>query len=698
MHAAAPSGSASPTTPQAHLLLTRLIVAFSRRRAYPATHPLVLTAEAQAFETVSALVSGRRGIAIALARHGLLMDDAPVETAVAHDLANRLRLRGIGALAIDSAVTADALRDAITWLATEQADGAVEASATPPTLPGIRITRIDYGKLALGDELGGDLLSVEDIWRELALGALDDDVGEHGELDPSRRDDAEAAGDSSGMVAAAERRLARPDAARHAGSVLLRVADQISRARGSSRAQLAERLQTVLSALQSSSLTLVLESRGDSSDKRRFISQMIEALPVDDIIAWITVAAKAAGEPLSPQLLRILSSVLSRAKQQGAAHDGDAAFRTAARELVNGWTLDEPSAPEHTVLLDRISAFDAVRVLADVADTGAARVVQQALEIDAFGQDATEAAQQLLADGRVGDLMAWSAATSSEHTAATIRSLLRSRAVVNAVLLREPLDQPLARTLLGALDVQAVALLLDVLRDAEGRTARRLVLARLREFGPDISEQLVSRLDGAPWYFARNLLTLLRECSAHNESSVSSQAALLQQLAAHPQEQVRVEALRLLVLEPTTRDAALRRALDDAERRVVIMGIDAMGGANVETRARLVPVDIWQRVVRIAEDLAHEDETRSQALRLLRHAPPSSRVRDLLLSLVIVRSRILRRVALAEPTAVSVAALEVLAQRYRTDAQVTSILAMAADSSEHRYREAARASSTSRGT
>ena len=655
MLAAAPSGSASPTTPHAPMLLTRLVVAFSRRRSYPATHPLVLMADEQAFETVRALLNGRHSIAISVARHGVLVDDAPLDSAVANDLAERLRLRGIGALAIDGAVTATALRDAIAWLATEQTEGATDPSATPPSLPGIRITRIDYGKLALGDEPGGDLLSTEDIWRALALGANED-----------------------------------ADAARNAGSVLLRVADQITRASGSSRTELAERLQEVLRTLQSSSLRRVVDSRGDSSDKRRFITQMIEALPADAIIDWVTAAAQATGEPLSPQLLRMLSSVLARAKQQSTVRDGDMSFRMAARELVNGWSLDEPVPQEHTVLLDRISAFDAMRVLADITDTGAARVVQQAFEIDAFGPDAIEAAQQLLADGRVGNLMAWSAATSDGQSTQTVHTLLRAKGVVNAVLLRDPLDQHLARMLLTSLDAQAVDLLLDVLRDAQLRTARRLILARLREFGSDISEQLVARLDGAPWYFARNLLTLLRECSANNDSAVSSHAALLQRLAADPQEQLRVEALRLLMLEPTTRDAALRRALDDTESRVVRMALDALSGANGNARSRVLPVDIWQRLVRLAEHDAHEDEIRSHAIRLLGHAPTSARIRDLLLSVVMVRSRIFRRVSLATPTAVSASALEVLARRYGSDAQVTDLLAIAGESPELRYREAVR--------
>ncbi len=695
MHAAAPSGSSSPTTPHAHLLLTRLVVAFSRRRAYPATHPLVRTAEEQAFDTVRSLVSGRHGISITLTRHGLLMDDAEVDSPVARDLADRLRLRGVGGLSVENSVTADALRDAVAWLASEHADNATDVSAAPPVLPGIRISRIDYGKLALGDETGGDLLSTEDIWRELALGALEEDV-ESGELDPTGQGQA-SSGDSGSMVATVERRLARPDAARNAGSVLLRVADQITRASGSSRAQLAERLQAVLSTLQSSSLTFVVDSCGDSSEKRRFIAQMIEALPADAIVDWLTAAAHATGEPLSPQLLRMLTSVLARAKQQRGAHDGEAAFRSAARDLVNGWSLDEPAQSEHVALLDRVSAFDAMRVLADVSDTGAARVVQQALEIDAFGDDAVEAAQQLLADGRVADLMAWSSGATGERSAETVRKLLRSKAVVHAVLLRDPMDQQLARTLLASLDRQAVDLLLDVLRDAQGRTARRMVLARLREFGPGISELLVARLDGAPWYFARNLLTLLRELSADDEHSVSAHTALLQQLATHPQEQVRVEALRLLVLEPKTRDGALRHALDDAADRVVKMAIDAMGGADVAARARLLPADIWQRVVRVAESESNEDETRGHALRLLGHAPPNARVRDLLLSLVTVRSRILRRVTLADPTALSVAALEALARRYASDAQVKDVLERAAESTERRYRDALRPSTATAG-
>ncbi len=691
MQTLTPPAPPDRTTTHAHLLLTRLTVAFSRRRAYPSSHPLVLTSETQAFAALQTLLMHQPRVTLVVSRTGLVVDDAPVDRAfgVARDLADRLRRRGIGGLAFDTLVSPDSLQTAIAWIGADDGPGgAHDDRCKPPVLGGVRITLIDYGKLSLGDEAGSDTISIEDIWQELASGTLDE-----GEFDRTESDVSGSSSDTRDHVQDVERRLARPEAAHRAGAVLLRVADQIAHAGAASRDVLAERLRTVLKTMQPSSIQSVIASCGAGEEKRRFVAQMIEALPAPAIVSWLDAAARASGEPLSPQLLHVLSSLLARTRQQGSGRDGEAAFRAAARELVNGWALDDPSPSDHAALLDRISAFDAMRTLADAPDTGAVRLVQLALEADAVGDDVVDAANQLLAQGRVADLLDWCAAAPGRAAAETIQALASAPAVVNAVLLRDPLDQVLARALLTSVGDSARDALLDVLRDAESRTARRLVLARLREYGESLAPVIIARLEGAPWYFARNLLSLLREVSEGHQHTRSARAEQLVKQASHEHEQVRVEALRVLVRNDTLRGPALRRALDDPAERVVSAALDALSVEATDASAprppsSLLPPELVQRLLRLAESDSHADDVRAKAIRLLALAPTNTRVLDALLRVTTVRTRVLRRLALADASSAVLAALEVLARQYRGHAPATPIIELAARSTERGVRNA----------
>ena len=112
------------------------------------------TAERQAFETLSEVLQQQPTITFSLGHEELLIDNAPVEHggAIARDLAERLKQRGIGALAFDRLLTAESLSLSLQWLATEpevSADGVVVATKAP-TLDGVTIARIAYGRLALG--------------------------------------------------------------------------------------------------------------------------------------------------------------------------------------------------------------------------------------------------------------------------------------------------------------------------------------------------------------------------------------------------------------------------------------------------------------------------------------------------------------------------------------------------------------------
>ncbi len=731
------TGTANPTL----LLLTRLTVAFSRRRSYPAFHPLVRTAEAQAFESLTAVLAKQRRITLSIGQGELLLDDAPIEHGggVAAELAERLRRRGVGSLTFDSGVSLESLQQALTWLALEPVPTETQdpSKLSAPSTPGIAIARIAYERLELSSGHTDSVATGAVIWRTLSSAALlsDEAMPSVGDAHVRAADGAQGGGvgggsrDGSGSGAgnaggprrgagiglgdllnaddnrdrsaaddpasssptdvadAIENRIAGDGYAKRVSFVLLSVSEQIAHADEATRALLRDRLRSVLASLQTSSLGAIIKSAGTAASQRRLVSQVVDALPAAAIIDWLETAASASGQDLSHYLLRMLGKLSTRTEDATASADSEDAFRDAAQELVQGWTLDDPNPPDHIALLDHISLFDPAVSKQSIDDVGAARVVQIALEVDAFGEDAEDATNRLLKDGRMGDLLVWVEGAPGRNAASALQALVLSPSAIKSVLLGDPYDQVVGRTLLAELGISASSTLLDVLRDATGRTARRMTYDRMKDFGPDLAPELVRRLEGAPWYFVRNLLALLRDTASGDGGPSDASASTLLLFLTHQQEQVRVEALRLLLTDPFARDAAIRRVLDDPSDRVVRVALESLTGTDRLRTASLAP-ELVQRLLEFIRSKAHHQDLLARAVRTLIDAPPSAPVRELLLALTTRRSLVMRRLQLADASPIVVPALEVLAQRYADDATSKHVIALARRSKDRSIREA----------
>ncbi len=802
---------AGESTTSTVLLLTRLTVAFSRRRAYPETHPLVKTAEQQAFGTLAAVFQQQSTITFSLGHDELLIDHAPVAQggAIARDLADRLRHRGIGALAFDRQLTQASLSSALAWLATEpeMSEDGVMIATKAPALDGVTIARVAYGRLALGNAESNAHTEARDIWRLLASAAFFDDdedmfdgsgvaidpreavarrvqatskpgrgvdggapsqrngatddgaspvtVGENEreaeeharggwsassppESEPNgdiygtagrggrgssggsgsqggarsdvtsdgdiQGDDADtpdlaAGAEPSDVAEGIERRLPREGYAKRVAYVLLRVADQVSHAPEEQRALLGDRLRAVVGALQSKSIGQIIRSIGVGSDQRRFMSQMIDAMPASAIIEWLETASRATEQDLSHHMLRLLSKLSSRGEDTSGRRRSEAEFRGAAKDLVAGWTLDDPNPNSHASLLDQICRYDSLGSRDALQDPGSGRIVQISLEIDVTGEDADDAAKQMLAEGRLGELLQWAEEAPGRRAGEVLQALIVSPAAIKALLLKDPLDHAVARTLLASLDVHAADTLLDVLRDAESRTTRRLVYDRLREMGAPLASHFVKRLDGAAWYFVRNLLALLRDTASAESDAAGSSVSMLFRFLEHQHEQVRVEALRLLVADTAACDAAIRFVLNDKSERVVSVALELLTAESEEPERAIMSPDLARRLLHFVQTNTHGETSTVRALRALASAPASIPVRDMLLGLTSRRTWLMRKLALEDARPTMLAALEVLAARYSADSQSQAILALAGRSSDARLREAvARSSRRSRGS
>lgn len=712
-------------------LLTRLAVAFARRRAYPGPHPLVRTAESQAYDALTAALAERATLTFSIGKDELLCGDVPIEGSgdVARDFSDRLRNRGIGALTFDRAVSAETLSEAIGWLALEPS-GADNGSAgsTPPSLAGVSMARIAYGRLALVDAEASAATGAASIWRALAAVSMLDDAddvtdrahvaGRDG-LGQSRNSVAPSGAPSTetghvpeaddetisntapeDVARAIERRIHREGYARRVAFVLLRVAEEVAQVDGSQRGALGERLRTVLTSLRRASVREIIKSVGVGADQRQFISQVIDALPASAIVEWLETAASATDEDLSHHLLSLMGKLAARTQQSAAGAEAaarEAAVREAARDVVRGWSADAVAAAQGAVTIQRVGRFGATSAVRPADDNETARLVLMALEINEFSEDARASAQQLIDQGEIADLLTWIEAAPGRTAADALQAMVYAPTTVTSVLLREPLDQPAARALLASLGPAAAPALLDVLRDAQSRATRRLVYDRLREFGASLAPLLLPRLDNAPWYVVRNLLALLRDTALADGATVDAASATLFGFLSHAHEQVRVECLRLLAGDTTTRDRALRRSLEDASPRVIGVALELLSADDGTARRAPLSPDLARRLLKLLETTTDEEQ-QCRIIRALGDAPPAAPVRDQLIELTTRKTLVLRRVVLADVSAAMLAAVEALARRYAGDAKAVVILDLAKTHEDTRLREAANTSRTSTRT
>jgi hypothetical protein len=668
----------APPDPTLQQLLMRLTGALNRRRAYAATHPMVVAAEQQLHESAVSVLVAKPVLTVGVMKTELLIDGEPYVTrsAYARELAMRLHRRGVGAITLQVGMPLAQLRDMLAWLATDAvSDGDFDADR-PPVLSTISVTRVAYDQLTLGDVERAVQATGEQLWRSLAeiAGGLTPAGDAGGDGSPHTPHDKAA------VLAILRDAVTDPDVARRTAIAFMDLAAQGISAPPEGRVRIGEQLFNALETLGASSFGPVIRSLGEKSVQQRFISQVVDVLPVAAVANWLQIAAQAQDQQMSHHMLRLMAKLSGFAEGRPSAGT-ESVFRGAAQDLVKGWVLDDPNPEEHVALLDRIALHERVKpgdpdapvVPRTVIESS--RLTQMALEINICGDDAKAAAAALVLAGEGPELLNWVeyAAESATATAKQLLQIATSDSAIRQLLLSEPVDRLQARALLERLDLTAAETLLDVLEAAEARGTRMIVRQRLADFGAGITPNLMARLESAPWFLVRNILTVLHDIAegqGDDGAGMDSMARLLE----HAQVQVRTEAFRVLLLNPRSRDMAIRRALNDDNERMVMLALQALTDAP-DAPAKLPP-HIVAELIAMVDSGKQNDIVRARVVRTLADTR-SDTIRDWLMGLVVRRSRILRRMTLAEPTQTATAALQVLQRVYALEPNVQQLIALA---------------------
>ena len=670
---------ASPDRPPAsdaiNAFLVRVSIALHKHGTYPPGHPALVSADSALTLATESLFAERAALGIAVARRTLLIDGVPTDStnAVVKELAERLHRREVGGIMLRRGVTADELSEALHQLSAdpqlfrERLHGHGEPL---PTWPHIEIVPPAFRRLALAEEgsVAADDGAAQKLWLVLAAATLDQG-GDGAVSDEDVRPERLA---SRINAHARERRSARD-----LGQMLVRLGRYAKGAEGAERQAVEGQVRSLVSQLSPEALNWLFS--GQNVEERRILmTEAVDALPVDTVVELLKAAGETNEQNISHFMVRMLRKLAGQARASGdAGMQGDTELRDAAREIVDNWTLEDPNPLEHTRLLDQLSQFEVSKSEGTVPLAGEGlRLMQIAIETNSSGDHVLEAVELMLEAReltRLLDLLAGSA--DAPDTVKLARRHLGSPEILRRVLLEEPIDAAGSQRLLDETGPEAAVGLLDALAISESQATRRLILERLAAMGAEIGPLLAERMPRVPWYVQRNLLALLARLKAL-PAGFDARA-----YAEHPEVTVRFQALSVMVRQPKEREEAIHLALADSDPRVVRLGLDAAAGG--------LPRQAVTRLMVLINNPARPMELRLRAIRLLAHAPTPA-TRDWLFDRVLTKRTLFRGPRLTPKSPEMLAALEVLARKWRTHPQAAYAIKLARESGDPELAAAAK--------
>ena len=658
----------SPATDAINTFLIRVSVALHKHATYPPGHPALVSANSALAASTEALFTERAALGIGVARRSLLVDGVPTDStnAVVKELAERLHRREVGGIMLRRGVTADELSEALHHLSADptQFRERLHGHGEPlPTWPHIEIVPPAFRRLALAGEEPGEPPSDgggQKLWFMLAAATLDG--GDAGSVSEPEATPERLA--SRINACAREQRSARD-----VGEMLVRLGRYAKGAEGAERRAVEGQVQSLVSQLSPEALSWMFA--GNSLEEhRKLMTEAVDSLPVDTVVELVKATGDSNEQNISHFMVRMLRKLAGQAKSVGdTGTHGDSEFRDAAREIVDNWTLEDPNPAEHTRLLDQLSRFEVAKVEGTVPLTGEGlRLMQIAIETNASGDHVLEAIELMIEARELTSLLdLLGTATDAPDTISQARQHLGSPEILRRVLLEEPIDAVGSQRLLDETGPDAAAGLIDALAISESQGTRRLILERLAAMGGQIAPLLADRLPRAPWYVQRNLLALLARLK------VLPAGFEARAYAEHPEVTVRFQALSVMVRQSKEREEAIHLALADNDPRVVKLGLDAATGG--------LPRQAVTRLMVLINNPARPVDLRLRAIRLLAQAPTPA-TRDWLFEKVLTKRTLFRGPRLTPKSPEMIAALEVLARKWRAYPQAAYALKLAEESGD----------------
>jgi hypothetical protein len=253
---------------------------------------------------------------------------------------------------------------------------------------------------------------------------------------------------------------------------------------------------------------------------------------------------------------------------------------------------------------------------------------------------------------------------------------LTSPEAVTAMLAQDRIDLNGLDALLPRLTLDSFGPLLDAMGSSPSRTVRRRLLDWLSQTQVDISPLVVARLNDHRWYVQRNMLVLLQR-SGRIPAGFSAA-----QWTQHSDPRVRSEAIRLQLLLPREKQHGIRAALEDADPRVVRLGLAAIPNE--------CPADLIDRVIDWAVDREASQDLRVLAVTTLGRFRDESAL-SALLHLADGGKSLFGRLRLPLKTPILIAVLRALTDTWPDNPRAARVRAVAARSADSEIRQTAAA-------
>jgi hypothetical protein len=615
--------------------------ALGKASMYPTGHSLVTRAVVSLTDRLTEALDRHATILLGVTPRGLVLDGTAVEplSALLRELAARLHRKNVGTIQLLPGVGHDEVAALLAALVVGDADESIGREGL--RLPHLRVEPLTYDVVTLthaGDEID------EVFWTRLVEAAFGRQL-EEGEVAPT----------PSELVLAIEGSVGRsPEASRRVYEALAAFATAIS-ARGERAATNArQRFAEVLTALSRPTTATLLQAAPSGGARRRFLRDTLDHVPPALLLQLLETVAEADGAPISPQLRAMLGKLAGNDANPRTMQPG--AFTAQVADLLAIWdgsVADEPLGDPRLVV-------------------EALRTVGVALEVESEAPHLLAAGRRVVMAGQLGDFLTLvdhpenNTALADRYAAAALDPQLLERQLQAP----EP-DWPLIVRITNHAPAAAVGPLLDALGRLEDRSQRRRLLDLLATVGPTAETALLTRLPGAPWYLARNILWTLGQLPTLAASEP------VHEMMAHEDVRVRQEALKTLVRYPGTRVRAVTTALEGGEPVLVRTALSAL--------EEDCPPQFVGPLLGLLADA--DDESRLQAIRLLANAD-NPLVIGPLLALVRKRGGLLRRWRLQSPTPVMLAAFVVLTQRWPSHRPVVLLMQMARRSNDPRIQNA----------
>jgi len=603
--------SFSPVAPDQAVLsreladfLHELAGAVQRHTMYPAGHPLLGPAVAAVQKRLQVLFLERKTVALGVGPGHFVVNGAKtdVEQATLRDLAARLHGRNIGGLKLRQGVTPLELGSFLAVLAAEQ--GATEHDEPDWQWPHLQLYPLRYDHLELFDEELADPESkrfggkwAAQLWVDLAQVVLGDDLS-----------DEAAAETQPEQLAAALNAAKDPAVGRKFISSLRELADAC-RSRGRSEVLAIQReLSRMIASLDAEVLRRLLDLGGDWAEQRKFLEETANVLSAETVVRLIAAAAETQGRSLSPALLQLLSKMAMHVDAGPAASrpKAELILRQQLDQLLRRWeeqqrrgALDEYAA-RLSLLPPAPSEHDPVLVYGCEPQ----RMLMMSVELGEVGPGTRRAVERFVGTRQVGPLLdLLDRVPASDPVVQELRRLVHSRFVVQGVLSAQPVDCDTLARLVPRTGLEALPALLDALAASDDRRVRGRLLDIIAALGPGIASDLIARIPGAPWYVQRNMVKLLTMLP----DGVG--VPPLQEVLNHGDARVRLEAIKLLLRDPTRRADALRRALDSSDPSTVRLGVQAAADG--------CPKEIAPVILRHLDGDLLDDRLRATAIRAI---------------------------------------------------------------------------------